>query len=61
MTFKDRLDQILVAPDCIVGDGGDIGKKTTIKRTIIGKNCRIEDKCKITNCVILDNAHVKEG
>ncbi|CAF1139408.1 unnamed protein product [Adineta steineri] len=61
ITFKDRLEQIQISSDCVIGDGHDIGKKTTIKRTIIGKNCRIEDKCKIINCVLLDNIHVKEG
>ncbi|CAF0869391.1 unnamed protein product [Rotaria sp. Silwood1] len=61
ITFKDRLEQIQISPDCVIGDGYDIGKKTTIKRTIIGKNCRIEDKCKIVNCVLLDNVHIKEG
>ncbi|CAF1059066.1 unnamed protein product [Rotaria sordida] len=61
ITFKERLEQIQISSDCIIGDGHDIGKKTTIRRTIIGKNCRIEDKCKIINCVLLDNVHVKEG
>ncbi|UJR29347.1 hypothetical protein I4U23_010559 [Adineta vaga] len=61
ITFKDRLEQIQIGTDCVVGDGYDIGKKTTIRRTMIGKNCRIEDKCKITNCVLLDNVNVKEG
>ncbi|CAF2521803.1 unnamed protein product [Rotaria sp. Silwood2] len=61
ITFKDRLEQIQISPDCVVGDGHDIGKKTTVKRTIIGKNCRIEDKCKLVNCVLLDNVYVKEG
>ncbi|CAF1284433.1 unnamed protein product [Rotaria magnacalcarata] len=61
ITFKDRLEQIQISPDCVVGDGHEIGKRTTIKRTIIGKNCRIEDKCKIINCVLLENVYVKEG
>ncbi|CAF3804287.1 unnamed protein product [Rotaria sp. Silwood1] len=61
ITFKDRLEQIQITPACIVGDGHVIGKKTTVKRTIIGKNCRIKNECKIVNCVLLDNVYVKEG
>ncbi|CAF1391734.1 unnamed protein product [Adineta ricciae] len=59
--FKDRIEQVQIGNDCIVGDAYEIGKKTKIIRTIIGKNCRIEDKCKIINCVLLDHVHVKEG
>ncbi|CAF1441154.1 unnamed protein product [Adineta ricciae] len=59
--FKDRIEQVQIGNDCVVGDGYEIGKKTKIIRTIIGKNCRIEDKCKIINCVLLDHVHVKEG
>mgnify|MGYP002378433163 CR=1 FL=1 len=52
---------VKISPDCVIGEGTEIGKKTIIKRTIIGKNCRIDEKCKITNCVILDNVNIKEG
>ena len=61
ITFKDRLEQIQVTSDCVIADGTDLGKKTTIKRTIIGKNCKIEEKCRIINCVIFDHVHIKEG
>lgn len=61
ITFKDRLEQVQISPDCVIGEGAEIGKKTVIKRTIIGKNCRIEEKCRIINCVILDNVQIKEG
>ncbi|CAF4470195.1 unnamed protein product [Rotaria sp. Silwood2] len=47
--------------DYVVGDGHVIGGKTIAKRTIIGKNCQIENECKIANCVLLDNVYVKEG
>ncbi|CAF3095179.1 unnamed protein product [Rotaria sp. Silwood2] len=60
ITFKDRLEQIQICPDYVVGDGHVIGKKTTAKRIIIGKNCQIENECKIVNCVLLDNVYVKD-
>ncbi|CAF4273445.1 unnamed protein product [Rotaria sp. Silwood2] len=50
-----------LSSDCVVGDGHVIGKKMTVKQTIIRKNCRIENECKIVNCVSLDNVYVKEG
>lgn len=61
ITYKDRIDQIQITPDCVIADGTDLGKKTTIKRTIIGKNCRIDEKCKIIDCVIFDHVQIKEG
>lgn len=61
ITYKDRIEQIQVTPDCVIAEGTDLGKKTNIKRTIIGKNCRIDEKCKIIDCVILDHVQIKEG
>ena len=61
ISWKDRLDQVQISADCVIAEGCEIGKKSLVKRTIIGKNCRIEEKCKLTNCVLLDHVHIKEG
>jgi len=37
VTFKDRLDQVQISNDCIVGDGCEIGKKNINKTNNNGK------------------------
>ncbi|OWF56358.1 translation initiation factor eIF-2B subunit gamma-like [Mizuhopecten yessoensis] len=50
-----------VGTDCLVAEGAQIGEKTSVKRSIIGKHCTIGDKVKIANSVILDHVSILEG
>ncbi|XP_060075039.1 translation initiation factor eIF-2B subunit gamma-like [Ylistrum balloti] len=50
-----------VGTDCLVAEGAQIGEKTSVKRSIIGKHCTIGDKVKIANSVILDRVSILEG
>ena len=38
-----------------------MGDKCVIKRSVLGKNCKIGDKARITNSILMDNVTVEEG
>lgn len=44
-----------------VGDQSIISEKTSIKNTFIGANCKIENKVRLTNCILMNNVTIKEG
>lgn len=44
-----------------VGDKTVISEKTSIKGSFIGANCTVENKVRLTNCVLMNNVVVKEG
>lgn len=46
---------------CIVGEKSLINERTSIKSTFIGANCTIENKVRLTNCILMNNVTVKEG
>eukprot|EP00730_Choanoeca_flexa_P012821 TRINITY_DN4652_c0_g1_i1.p1 TRINITY_DN4652_c0_g1~~TRINITY_DN4652_c0_g1_i1.p1 ORF type:complete len:481 (+),score=86.69 TRINITY_DN4652_c0_g1_i1:104-1444(+) len=46
--------------ECIIGAGTEVGK-STLKRSIVGCHTKIGDKCKLTNCVILDHVVIEDG
>ncbi|KAK3091820.1 hypothetical protein FSP39_022900 [Pinctada imbricata] len=57
-TIKEKSQ---VGADCLVAEGALIGERVSIKKSVVGKHCKIEDKVKITNSVIMDHVTVKEG
>ena len=56
-----RSEMIKSYVDGLIGQGTFIGEKCNIKRTVIGANCKIGDKVKMHNCILLDNVTVEEG
>lgn len=42
----------ITMPDCTIGD------KVTFKTTVIGKNCRLGNKCRLNNVVLMDDCTV---
>ena len=47
--------------DCVVGAGTKIGEKCSIKKSVIGRHCHIEDKVKIINSVIMNHVTISAG
>lgn len=47
--------------ESVVGDQTMISDKTSIKCSIMGAHCKIENKVRLTNCIIMNNVIVKEG
>lgn len=50
-----------IGVDCVVGQGTKVGERCTIKRSVIGKHCHIEDKVKIINSVIMNHVTISAG
>ena len=49
-----------IGKDCIVGLGVQIGPKTNIKKSTIGKYCKIGEKCRISNCILMDHVIIED-
>lgn len=50
-----------VGSDSLVGDGSTVAERVSVKHSVIGRHCTIGDKCRITNCVIMNYVTIKEG
>ncbi|EDQ84666.1 uncharacterized protein MONBRDRAFT_34620 [Monosiga brevicollis MX1] len=49
-----------LGPECRVGAGSKLGK-VTVKRSMIGRHCKIADCCKLTNCIVMDYVEIAEN
>ena len=50
-----------LGPECFVAEGAKISEKTTTKGTSVGPNSCIEQKVRVTNCILMENVVIKEG
>ncbi|CAD7696552.1 unnamed protein product [Ostreobium quekettii] len=50
-----------IASSCMVGEGTQVGDRSSIKRAVIGKKCRIGNNVKIINSVLLDGVKVGDS
>nr|ADD38394.1 Translation initiation factor eIF-2B subunit gamma [Lepeophtheirus salmonis] len=61
-TRKDKgTTRPTIGEGCFIGSGTLIKSKTTIQNTMIGSNCKIAEKVKLTDCVVMDGVSVQEG
>ncbi|KAF6008409.1 hypothetical protein HII12_004158 [Brettanomyces bruxellensis] len=47
-----------VGADCIVGQSTELGVRTSVKRSVIGNDCKIGKNCRISACIVLDHAEI---
>ncbi len=47
-----------VGADCIVGQSTELGVRTSVKRSVVGNNCKIGKNCRISACIVLDHAEI---
>ncbi|GAB2230798.1 hypothetical protein Droror1_Dr00015090 [Drosera rotundifolia] len=50
-----------VGPNCILGEGSQMGDKCSVKRSVIGRHCRIGSNVKIVNSVVMNHATIGDG
>ncbi len=50
-----------IGPECFVGAGTYVSDKTTTKHSTLGSNCKVEEKVRVTNCILMDGVTLKEG
>ncbi|BBN08773.1 translation initiation factor eIF-2B subunit gamma [Marchantia polymorpha subsp. ruderalis] len=49
-----------VGPYCLVGEGSEMGDKCRIKRSVVGRHCRIGSNVTIVNSVIMDYVTIQD-
>ncbi|XP_073447604.1 translation initiation factor eIF2B subunit gamma [Aquarana catesbeiana] len=54
-------DKLMVGSDSMVGAQTQVGEKTSIKHSLLGSNCTIRDRVKITNCIIMSGVTVSDN
>ncbi len=50
-----------ISPDSLVGGATSIAERTTVKRSVIGKHCRVGRNVRIQGCILMDGVVVAEG
>ncbi|KAL5766210.1 hypothetical protein ACOSP7_016827 [Xanthoceras sorbifolium] len=50
-----------VGPYCMLGEGSQMGDKCSVKRSVIGRHCRIGSNVKIVNSVVMNHVTIGDG
>ncbi|CAA2990671.1 translation initiation factor eIF-2B subunit gamma-like [Olea europaea var. sylvestris] len=50
-----------VGPQCMLGDGSQMGDKCSVKKSVIGRHCRIGSNVKVVSSVIMDHITIGDG
>ncbi|XWS52647.1 hypothetical protein CRYUN_Cryun11dG0088800 [Craigia yunnanensis] len=50
-----------VGPHCMLGEGSEIGDKCQVKRSVIGRHCRIGSHVKVVNSVVMNHVTICDG
>ncbi|KAK3017215.1 hypothetical protein RJ639_007133 [Escallonia herrerae] len=50
-----------VGPQCMLGEGSQMGDKCSVKRSVIGRHCRIGSNVKVVNSVVMNHVTVGDG
>lgn len=50
-----------VGPQCMLGEGSQMGDKCSVKRSVIGRHCRIGSNVKILNSIVMDHVTIGDG
>lgn len=50
-----------IGPQCMLGEGSQMGDKCSVKRSVIGRHCRIGSNVKVVNSVIMNHVTIGDG
>ncbi|KAH7837290.1 hypothetical protein Vadar_012131 [Vaccinium darrowii] len=50
-----------VGPQCMLGEGSQMGDKCSVKRSVLGRHCRIGSNVKVVNSVIMDHVTIGDA
>ncbi|KAG9454850.1 hypothetical protein H6P81_007754 [Aristolochia fimbriata] len=50
-----------VGPNCMLGEGSQLGDKCSVKRSVIGSHCRIGSNVKVVNSVVMNHVTIEDG
>lgn len=49
-----------VGTDSMIGEQTKIGEKTSVKHSLVGAKCVIQERVKITNCIIMNGVTIQD-
>ncbi|KAH6814276.1 transferases/nucleotidyltransferase [Perilla frutescens var. frutescens] len=50
-----------VGPQCMLDEGSQMGDKCSVKKSVIGRHCRIGSNVKIVNSVVMNHVSIADG
>ncbi|KAK1292000.1 hypothetical protein QJS10_CPB17g01708 [Acorus calamus] len=50
-----------VGPQCMLDEGSHLGDKCSVKRSVIGRHCRIGSNVKIVNSIVMNHVTIEDG
>ncbi|XP_027081085.1 uncharacterized protein [Coffea arabica] len=50
-----------VGPQCMLGEGSQMGDKCSVKKSVIGRHCRIGSNVKIVNSIVMNHVTIGDG
>ncbi|EFJ29631.1 hypothetical protein SELMODRAFT_440774 [Selaginella moellendorffii] len=50
-----------IGPQCIIGEGSELGEKCSVKRSVVGRHCRIGSNVKVINSVVMNHVTLEDG
>ncbi|KAJ8466113.1 hypothetical protein OPV22_028665 [Ensete ventricosum] len=50
-----------VGPQCMLAEGSKLGDKCSVKRSVIGRHCRIGSNVKIVNSIVMNHVTIEDG
>lgn len=50
-----------VGPQCMLGEGSTLEDKCSVKKSVVGRHCRIGSNVKIINSVVMNYVTVEDG
>ncbi|KAK6153187.1 hypothetical protein DH2020_012826 [Rehmannia glutinosa] len=53
--------KMTVGPQCMLGEGSQMGDKCSVKKSVIGRHCRIGSNVKIVNSVVMNYVTIGDG
>lgn len=56
-----KYNKYQIGPDCMVGESTTIDEKSSLKRSVVGRHCKIGKSVKIANSIIMDHVTIEDG
>ncbi|CAA6662015.1 unnamed protein product [Spirodela intermedia] len=50
-----------IGQNCMIAEGSQLGDKCNVKRSVVGRHCRIGSNVKILNSVVMNHASIEDG
>ncbi|XP_078445373.1 transferases/nucleotidyltransferase [Wolffia australiana] len=51
----------MIGQNCMIAEGSQLGDKCNVKRSVIGRHCRIGSNVKILNSVVMNHVNIEDG